>query len=71
MKVKDLIEKLQQFPEDTEVFSYNVGCTGNKFKYLTHEPNVKEERYVKLGNDILIAARPCEETKGAKKCLVI
>jgi len=71
MKVKELIEKLKEFPEDMEVFGYGVSCTGNKFKYLVHSPNLKEERYVKFEKDILIAARPCEETKDAKKCLVI
>jgi len=71
MKVKELIEKLQQFPEDMEVFTYGVACTGNRFKYLAYEANPQEERFVKLEKDILIAQRPCEETRGAKKCLVI
>jgi hypothetical protein len=71
MKVKELIEKLQQFPEDMEVFCDEVACTGNKFKYLAHEPTVTEERFVKNQKDILIVQRPCKETSGAKKCLVI
>lgn len=71
MKVKKLIEKLQQFPDDMEVFGYSISCTGNKFKYLVHEVSIKEERFVKFEKDTLIAQRACKETQGAKKCLVI
>ena len=71
MKVKELIELLQEFPEDMEVFSYHIGCTGDKFKYLTHEPFLQEERFIVKGRQTLVVARPCKDTKGAKKCLVI
>lgn len=74
MTIKDLIEKLKEYPEDMEVLAYHSGYSAdNKFKYIAVNPFIKEERFVEVGDGfyMLIAARPCEETSGAKKCLVI
>jgi len=71
VKVKELIEKLQQFPEDMEVFAYDIPCKGSEIKYLACDVNIKEERFVEINSQIAIAQRPCKKTKGARKCLVI
>jgi hypothetical protein len=71
MKVKELIEKLQQYPENMEVFTYGTSCTGNILKYLADDVCVKEEKFIQINKGFFIIQRPCKETAGAKKCLVV
>ena len=71
MTVKELIEKLKQYPEDMEI------CTLNQSKDETIK-NIWEGK-VYPGVDIvekkvldeMIAARPCKETAGAERKLVL
>ena len=71
MTVKELIAELKHFPQDMEVFKDGESVGGNFFECVVYEPNITH-RYVKTTEtDSYIAQRPCEETKGARKCLIL
>lgn len=71
MTIKELIKKLQEYPEDMECYTTGLQVGGNVFdceatKIRPHIAYVKDEGYIKY-----IALRPCKETAGARKCLII
>ena len=71
MTVKELIEKLKNYPEDMDCYTTGLQVGGNIFDceasqisfYIAY---VKDEGFIKY-----IAHRPCKETAGAKKCLIL
>jgi len=71
MTVKELIEELKNFPQDMEAFKDGESVGGNFFECVAYEPRITH-RYVKSTENInYVAQRPCEETKGARKCLIL
>ena len=71
MTVKELIEKLQEFPEDMECYSRGMTVGGSVFdceasQVYPYIAYVKDEGFIKY-----VAFRPCKETAGARKCLII
>jgi len=71
MTIKELIEKLQDYPEDMEIFTSGSMCTGNKLECTAYKPFPQEKRVVLIDDTYYVAQRACKETSGAKKCLVI
>jgi hypothetical protein len=72
--VKELIEELQKWPEDMEVFTEGQEVEGNELDceaYRVREPFYKYIVPDKPGRRFYIAQRPCEKTKNARKCLII
>jgi hypothetical protein len=71
--VKELIEKLKEFDEDMEVFTFGPGVGGNEFDTVAWEPYVKTQyvKYEAYTKQNYVALRPCEATAGARKCLLI
>lgn len=73
MTVKELIERLKEFDPEMEVF---VDCyKDEKYKYdnkwLSEVRDPLLGRPISMVKDNKIAQRACEETSGAKKCLVL
>jgi hypothetical protein len=71
--VRELIQELQNFPEDMEVYTFGESVGGNEFDCEAYSPYLKTQ-YVKYEENIkkaYIAQRPCEATEGAKKCLIL
>lgn len=73
MLIKDLIAKLQEFPEDMEVFvdKYTDKKHQDNNKWLSDVREPAQGRLLAAVKDMKIAQRACEETKDAKKCVVI
>jgi hypothetical protein len=69
--VKELIEKLKEYPEDMKVFTYGEPCIGNKFDSTAYNPFPKKKRFIWKDRDYYIAQRACKETKDAKECLLL
>ena len=68
MTVKELKEKLSQFPDDMEIVSVKERVDGiNVYGYMVQEP-LLVKKYVKNRQTVL---RPCKETAGAKKTVII
>ena len=72
MTVKELIQELQNFPEDMEVFSYGQPCSGNILE-ATAMKILPVLKYVVKDeiDDAFICQRSHRETAGAKKCLIL
>ena len=72
MTIKELIQELQNYPEDMEVFSYGQSCSGNILEATAIEilPMVKRVIRNEDGSTF-IAQRAHKETAGAKKCLIL
>lgn len=73
MTVKELIEKLGEFPEDMEIYTYGRPVGGNFFECEAWNTN-PHYRYIVKDINInrnYVAQRPCKETKDAKKCLIL
>jgi hypothetical protein len=72
MKVKELIEKLQQFPEDMDVFTVGEEYEGNELSHFAYNPNPEIKRFITDDDgDSFIVQRACLKTAEAKKCLVL
>ena len=73
MTVKELIEKLKEYPEDMEVFTFGESVGGNEFDSEAWPPYLKT-LYVKREESIerdYIAQRACKATAGSRKCLIL
>lgn len=74
MKIKELIMKLQEYPEDMEVFCNGKGSTYFPADSIVREPFLETHRffgYNKVTKTAFTALRPCKETAGAEKCLIL
>ena len=72
MTVKELIQKLQEYPENMEVFSYGQPCSGNILE-ATAMKILPVLKYVVKDeiDDAFVCQRAHQETAGAKKCLIL
>ena len=72
MTIKELIQQLQEYPEDMEVFTYGQPCSGNILEATAMKVFPVIKRVIKDENeDAFIAQRAHRETSGAKKCLIL
>jgi len=71
MTIKELIKLLLEYPIDTEVFTCGEETDGNKLGYKLYIPSPKMDRFLIKNNRYYTAQRACEETKNAKKCIVL
>lgn len=73
MTVLDLKQILSNYPDDMEVFVDMITDDqyedDNVWTSLVREPIVNNN--LKRVMDMKIAARPCQQTKDAKKCLIL
>lgn len=72
MTVNELIEKLQEFPGDMEVFTCGEEYEGNKLSHFAYSPYPEIKRFVKdEDGTVFVAQRACKETAGAKKGILL
>jgi len=76
MTVKELKDFIEKLPDDMPVFKDILNFAdleGNKWDYIV-EPIEKPRTNKRVGKTDIgfaVAQRPCEETKGARKCLIL
>lgn len=77
MTKKELIEALKDYPDDMEVVKYyNTIYQDGVFKGIVDKLTDVTTSYIVQhdSKDLkvdYIATRPCQQTKGAKKCIVL
>ena len=75
MNIKKLKSLIADLPDDMEVFKSDSENSSDPYwsEYVSHVIDTPEVKRVGESShgDYMVARRPCKETKGAKKCLVL